>query len=227
MHGVSLEGASAVTLLFVGSRQEVVLQKRALGPLVRSTRGLWGGADSGEAGYALTFAIAYIRDFGLDYRILSESLETLAPWSVVGSVWPAVQAAVTEEHRALRIPGRPFLSVRMTQLYDEGAVLYMYMAVSTAGLAPQRALEVFQRLEHAARRAILDAGGCLSHHHGVGKIRAELLPEGLAPLVSETARGVKAVLDPHNVLGAGNGAWWTPPPMTSQPPSQKELSCGA
>jgi len=227
MHGVSLEGASAVTLLFEGSRQEVMMQKRALAPLVRNARGLWGGASSGEAGYALTFAIAYIRDFGLDYRILSESLETLAPWSVVGSVWPAVQAAVTEEHRALHIPGRPFLSVRMTQLYDEGAVLYMYMAISTVGLTSQRALEVFQRLEHVARRAVLDAGGCLSHHHGVGKIRAEMLPEGLAPLVSETARGVKAVLDPHNVLGAGNGAWWTSPSLTSQSQSQKQFSCGA
>jgi len=228
MNGVSLEGASAVTLLFEGSRQEVVLQKRALGPLVRSTQGLWGGASSGEAGYALTFAIAYIRDFGLDYRILSESLETLAPWSVVASVWPAVQAAVIEEHRALRIPGRPFLSVRMTQLYDEGAVLYMYMAISTAGLTCQRALQVFQRLEHTARRAILDAGGCLSHHHGVGKIRAELLPSGLEPLVADAARGVKAVMDPRNVLGAGNGAWWTPPSsLTPQSQPHQERLSGA
>jgi len=206
-HGVSLDKAVAATLVFEGSRMEVDMQKKALGPLVARAGGVWSGSSSGEAGYALTFAIAYLRDFGLDHRILSESLETLAPWSVIKGVWPAVVAAVEAEHRALRVPGRPFLSCRMTQLYDEGAVLYMYMAVSTAGLAPSRALEVFQRLEHAARAAVLDAGGCLSHHHGVGKLRAALLPAGQAPALTAALRGLKASLDPHGVLGARNGAW--------------------
>ena len=51
--------------------------------LVAVAGGIWGGAAGGAAGYTLTFAIAYLRDFGLDYRILSESLETMVPWSVL------------------------------------------------------------------------------------------------------------------------------------------------
>lgn len=85
--------------------------------------GLWGGASAGSAGYTLTFAIAYLRDFGLDYRILSESLETMVPWSTIHEVWPAVKMAVQREHRQLRLPGKPFMSCRMTQLYDEGALI--------------------------------------------------------------------------------------------------------
>lgn len=50
--------------------------------LVTLAGGIWGGAAGGAAGYTLTFAIAYLRDFGLDYRILSESLETMVPWSL-------------------------------------------------------------------------------------------------------------------------------------------------
>lgn len=51
--------------------------------LVALAGGIWGGAAGGAAGYTLTFAIAYLRDFGLDYRILSESLETMVPWSTL------------------------------------------------------------------------------------------------------------------------------------------------
>jgi len=207
LRGVSLGEASAATLLFEGSRAEVAVQKRLLAQLVSRMGGVWGGASSGEAGYALTFAIAYLRDFGLDYRILSESLETMAPWSAIGKVWPAVVAAVRAEHRALRLPGQPFLSCRMTQLYDEGGVLYMYLAVSTAGLGTERALEAFERLEHAARRAVLAAGGCLSHHHGVGKLRAELLKDSQSPELIAALRGLKSTMDPGNVLAARNGAW--------------------
>lgn len=56
--------------------------------LVTLAGGIWGGAAGGAAGYTLTFAIAYLRDFGLDYRILSESLETMVPWSLsLTEIW--------------------------------------------------------------------------------------------------------------------------------------------
>eukprot|EP00931_Biecheleriopsis_adriatica_P019130 TRINITY_DN1313_c0_g1_i1.p1 TRINITY_DN1313_c0_g1~~TRINITY_DN1313_c0_g1_i1.p1 ORF type:complete len:2114 (+),score=427.23 TRINITY_DN1313_c0_g1_i1:68-6409(+) len=205
--GVTLSEAAAVTLVFEGTRAEVTLQKSQVAGLVSRAGGVWGGASSGEAGYALTFAIAYLRDFGLDYRILSESIETMAPWSSIDAVWPAVQAAVEAEHSALLLPGRPFMSCRMTQLYDEGAVLYMYLAVCTSGLAPRRALEAFARLEHVARQAAMDAGGCLSHHHGVGKLRASLLPKTQSPVLTQVLRDFKSSLDPSNVFAARNGNW--------------------
>merc|ERR1719388_706676 len=99
-----MEKAVAVTLVFEGAAEEVGVQKQMLRKLLRGSGGLWGGASNGEAGYALTFAIAYLRDFGLDYQILSESLETMVPWSVMPKVWPAVVAAVEEEHAHLRLP---------------------------------------------------------------------------------------------------------------------------
>jgi alkyldihydroxyacetonephosphate synthase len=207
LRGVAIENAAAVTLVFEGSKDEVWVQKRALTKLLKGTGGLWGGAASGEAGYALTFAIAYLRDFGLDYQILSESLETLAPWSVVHKVWPAVVAAVEAEHSKLRLPGRPFLSCRMTQLYDEGGVLYMYLAICTAGLSSDKALEAFHCLEAAARKAVMKEGGCLSHHHGVGKHRASLLGSTQPPATTGAMQGLKAAVDPENILGARNGAW--------------------
>lgn len=205
--GISLNSASAATLLFEGSRKEVAMQKGALVPLVRSAGGVWGGGRSGEAGYALTFAIAYLRDVLLDYRLLSESLETMVPWTAIDDVWPAVVQAVQTEHKALRLPGKPLLSCRMTQQYSEGGVLYMYVGTCIHGQDHARGLECYERLEQVARDAVLQAGGSVSHHHGVGKHRASLMASAQAPALTSGLRALKAAWDPHGVLGARNGVW--------------------
>ena len=140
--------------------------------------------------------------------------------STIHEVWPAVKLAVQSKHRQLRLPGKPFMSCRMTQLYDEGGVLYMYMAISTTGLEPQHALKAFETLEHAARCAILNAGGCLSHHHGVGKLRASLLPETQSPVLTQALRNFKMALDPSNILAARNGTWST----SALPEDSEDLS---
>lgn len=48
--------------------------------------GLPAGEENGQKGYMLTFAIAYLRDLGLDYYIIAESFETSAPWDKVSSL---------------------------------------------------------------------------------------------------------------------------------------------
>jgi alkyldihydroxyacetonephosphate synthase len=48
--------------------------------------GIVGGSENGQKGYIMTFAIAYVRDFGTDYCFIAESFETSVPWSKVSSL---------------------------------------------------------------------------------------------------------------------------------------------
>merc|ERR1712054_631594 len=87
LRGISMNNAAAATIVFEGTKDEVAAQHHSLKRLTSGSGGVWGGSESGEAGYALTFAIAYIRDFALDYQILAESMETMVPWSAIKNVW--------------------------------------------------------------------------------------------------------------------------------------------
>ena len=107
-----------------------------------------------------------------------------------------------EEHRRHGINGEPFLSCRVTQLYPTGVCVYFYYAFHYKGL--ERPSEVYAAIEHAAREEILAQGGSLSHHHGVGKLRAEFLPDVLSPTAMTWNAGAKRAVDPHNVFGTGN-----------------------
>ncbi len=68
------------------------------------------------------------------------------------------------------------------------------------------AAKVFSEMEHAARDEVLKSGGSLSHHHGIGKIRRDFLPQIMSPGMMDWQRQIKTAVDPANVFGAGNQA---------------------
>jgi alkyldihydroxyacetonephosphate synthase len=125
------------------------------------------------------------------------------PWSRVEAVVDGVKRRVHEEHAARRLPGKPFISVRVTQLYEVGVCLYFYFAFYYKGV--EHPSEVFAELERAARDEILKLGGSLSHHHGIGKLRSAFLPRVFTPAALAWRERMKQALDPDNVLGCGNG----------------------
>lgn len=199
---------TACTVVFEGSTEQVQNEERSFYALARQHQGIAAGAENGQRGYQLTFGIAYIRDFILKHYILAESFETSVPWSQVQAVIDAVDARVKSEHAAAQLPGKPFLSSRVTQLYPTGVCIYFYLAYYFKGVNdPPR---IYSQLEHAAREAVLNAGGSLSHHHGVGKIRQDFMPQIHSPLTLQWVQSTKQLLDPQNVFGAGNNVLGQP-----------------
>jgi alkyldihydroxyacetonephosphate synthase len=192
----------ACTLLFEGTRAEVAAQERAIYRLAAAHGGLAGGAENGRRGYALTFAIAYIRDFMMDHHVLAESFETAVPWSQCVSLIQNVKQRLWQEHAKRGLPGRPFVSARVTQLYETGVCVYFYFAFYARGVA--HASEVYAEVERAAREEILRSGGSLSHHHGVGKLRQRFLPAVLSPTALDWREGLKRAVDPDNLFGCAN-----------------------
>lgn len=200
--GFDPERMTACTLVFEGGRREVEAQQKRVHAIAATHGGLAAGAENGERGYALTFGIAYIRDWIMNHWILAESFETSAPWSAVLPLCENVKRRVREEHAARGLPGKPFISCRVTQVYHTGACVYFYFATYMKGVDdPSR---VYAEIERAARDEVLRSGGSLSHHHGVGKLRRRFLPRVLSSGALEWSRKLKASVDPTNVFGAGN-----------------------
>ena len=54
----------------------------------------------------------------------------------------------------------------------------------------------------AGSRAVLAAGGALSHHHGVGLNRSRFVAEALGPAF-EVLAAMKTALDPNGILNPG------------------------
>ena len=192
----------ALTLVFEGSAAEVREQEETVYRIAARYGGMKAGGENGARGYQLTFAIAYIRDFVLKHHILAESFETSVPWSQAIELCDNVKRRVWQEHKRRGLPGTPFITCRVTQLYSTGVCIYFYMGFYMKGI--ENPSKVYAEMELAARDEVLKSGGSLSHHHGVGKIRKRFLPDVMSPATLAFSALAKRALDPKNVFGAGN-----------------------
>lgn len=193
---------SLCTILFEGSKQEVEYQQKIVYALAKKYKGFKAGAENGERGYFLTFMIGYLRDFGFKYNFIAESFETSLPWKDVAKMCTAVNKRIVDDCKRLGVKREPFISYRVTQVYDTGAVVYVYFGFLYHGL--QDPVAVYSEVEDAARDEIMKYGGCISHHHGVGKLRKKFLPRSIGNTGIELIRGVKNTVDPTNIFATGN-----------------------
>ena len=200
--GFNPDEMCACTLVFEGSRRHVEQQQREVYALARRHGGMKGGAENGRRGYQLTYGIAYIRDFIMKQWYLAESFETSVPWSKAANLCARVKQAILDECARRNIPGRPFVSYRVTQLYDTGCVVYFYFAFHYKGV--ENPSQVYHEIERLAREEVLRCGGSLSHHHGVGKLRQAFLPQIMSAASLQWIAAAKQAIDPNNVFGAGN-----------------------
>ncbi|MBK6587472.1 MAG: FAD-binding oxidoreductase [Acidobacteria bacterium] len=192
----------ALTLVFEGTKQEVDRQQTDVYRIAAKHGGMKAGAENGRRGYQLTYSIAYIRDFLMNYYIIAESFETSCAWSDALKICDNVKRVLREEYTKRGLPGTPFVTSRITQVYRTGVAIYFYFGFYYKGV--ENPSEVYLELENIAREEILRCGGSLSHHHGIGKIREQYLPEIMSETALKWKKDIKKSLDPQNIFGAGN-----------------------
>ncbi|KAG5332303.1 ADAS synthase, partial [Acromyrmex heyeri] len=200
--GFQWDQICVATLLMEGDvAEDIAAQERKIYKIANKYGGIPAGEANGERGYMLTFVIAYIRDLGIEYNVLAESFETSVSWNRALSLCRNVKSRVARDCKMHGIR-KYFISCRVTQTYDVGCCVYFYLAIGYSNM--ENSVEIYEAIEHAAREEILANGGSLSHHHGVGKIRASFYPEAVGEAGVSLYRATKAHLDPHNIFAAGN-----------------------
>jgi alkyldihydroxyacetonephosphate synthase len=129
--------------------------------------------------------------------VVVDTVEVSAPWSQLGGLYGDAVAALQA------IDGTVAASAHESHAYPDGACLYF----TFAGLGPDPAddawAEAFYRSAWDAIMAATRAhGGSISHHHGIGIVRARhlagALGEGFAVLSA-----LKQALDPRGILNPG------------------------
>ena len=122
-----------------------------------------------------------------------DTLEIAAPWSRLDGVVRATTSAL------LGVPHARAATCHLSHSYLDGACLYFTFAATP----PADAVEsTYVAMWDAGQRAVLAAGGNLSHHHGVGVNRARFVHEALGNGASVLA-AVKHALDPAGILNPG------------------------
>ena len=122
-----------------------------------------------------------------------DTMEIAARWRDL----PAIYAAATRAIRA--VEHTLVASAHQSHAYADGACLYF----TFAGQPPLDERDNYYRaVWDAGTRAVLERGGALSHHHGVGLNRARFMRDALGPAFDILA-ATKQTLDPNGILNPG------------------------
>ena len=122
-----------------------------------------------------------------------DTMEISGPWSVMAPLARDVVAALSA------VPGTLAASTHQSHSYLDGGCLYFTFA---GGVEPEQRTAYHQQAWAAATRAVLDGGGSLSHHHGIGIGRASFMADALGGGF-DVLRTVKDALDPDGLLNPG------------------------
>ena len=206
LKGMDPEKMCLTTIVMEGSKAEVLHLQKYLVPLAKKYQGVQGGEHNGKRGYLLTNVIAYIRDFLGDYHCIGETLETTVPWDKIEAVSQAAHKALIKEHKKHNLPGKPYFSYRITQLYHSSVCIYIMLGLGAKNI--KNAGDLYTKIEGEVRQAILKNGGSLSHHHGVGKLRKQFIPQTLSENNIEILQSIKKQVDPKNIFGIQNNIFY-------------------
>ncbi|OUV05292.1 MAG: hypothetical protein CBC40_02600 [bacterium TMED80] len=202
MKDFSTDDFVAAVFKLEGSFSEVEYQRKNIKRLAKKYNGLLGGSKEGKVGYNITMVIAYIREFFVPQGILGETLETAVPWSKVNQVKDEANKLLTELHKKYDLSGKPFFCSRISKVYHTGICMYNTMGINVRGIKnPEK---VFSDIEHKIRDCFIKNGGSISHHHGVGKLRKDFMPETISPGSIDVIQGIKKSQDPNNIFGISN-----------------------
>jgi len=125
--------------------------------------------------------------------LVVDTMEISAPWSALSPIYDAAVAAIDA------VEGTLAVSAHQSHAYDDGACLYF----TFAGKPPVDAKDAYYRAAwDAGTHAVLNGGGSLSHHHGVGMNRDRFMTEALGSGF-DVLTAIKDALDPTGILNPG------------------------
>jgi alkyldihydroxyacetonephosphate synthase len=196
LRGYRIEQGSLLLMGFEGMRDRVGDQRRRALRLARPAASL--GAGPAKRWYAERFETPYLRDSLVDHGILIDTVETAASWTNLLNVYrdggKALQTALWEQG------GAGIVLCHVSHVYPDGASLYFtFLGVAR----PEHEVTQWEAIKDAVTPAIIDAGGALSHHHGIGADHAPYLGRVVGEDGLLVLRALKRELDPEGIMNPG------------------------
>ena len=190
---ISMDGACLCLVGLIGSRRVVRGARQEAFCIIRRHKGISAGRGVGETWKKYRFHTPYLRNtlWNLGYAV--DTLETAVTWDKVTSAVKAIEKAIGEGLTACN--ERVHVFSHLSHVYPTGSSVYTTFVFRIAD-TPDETLSRWKALKELASRAIVRAGGTISHHHGVGIDNKEYLEEEKGNVGMNALRQLISNLDP-------------------------------
>jgi alkyldihydroxyacetonephosphate synthase len=178
-----------------GSHREVSFQWKSIHGILKEYKTFRLGKSPAQTWYKHRFENPYLRDILLDHNIMVDTLETSTEWENVPNLYWKVCEAIQDTYQRLEIQG--IVMAHLSHLYSTGSSLYFILLALPH---PGKEIEEWQELKQAASNVIVEAGGAISHHHGIGLDHRQWLEKNIGKTAVDWLRQIKEQVDPQKIL---------------------------
>ena len=174
--------------------------------IVKKNKGHYVGPGPGERWYRHRYSISFKQSGVFSKGAFVDTIEVSGPWSRIYDIYKEVRK---------RVGNKVVIMAHFSHAYREGGSVYFTFAGYRK--SKYQLMELYQSTVWDILQATVNAGGTVSHHHGVGLMKREftnLEYKGGDRLFN----GLKRVFDPNNIMNPGK----VYPPSTTLIESNKE-----
>lgn len=200
LRGLKFSGACMCLLGFSGSARITSAARREALAQIRRHKGVVVGKAMGNAWKKNRFRSAYLRNTLWDLGYAVDTLETAIAWDKVAGTMHGIENAITAALAAK--DERVHVFTHLSHVYPTGSSIYTTF-VFRLFKTPEATLDAWQSAKQSACRTIVDAGGTISHQHGIGTDHRQYLQAEKGELGISTLKQVFDHLDPSQRMNPG------------------------
>jgi alkyldihydroxyacetonephosphate synthase len=124
---------------------------------------------------------------------IADTMEVAGLWSAVPRLYQEIRGALAA-HAQL-------VGCHLSHVYPSGSSLYFTFLIN--GADELAAAATYRQAWDQAAASCAEAGGTITHHHGVGRLKAPYLAAELGPAGTGVLDRIRAALDPAGIMNPG------------------------
>lgn len=211
--GDKLAGPCRCIVGLEGTRAAVDMELQTLLEIAASAGAIDRGEGPGLSWYQKRYAVSYRMSNAFRAGAAVDTMEVGCPWERLFDVYHAVR-------RAGLSVGAQVLA-HISHLYLEGGSMY-FTFVLPAALGEV----AYDRMWDRCLSAAVEAGANVSHHHGIGRLKSNILAATMGSAAKDALTAMRRRCDPDSILAPSNLSVASPY-VLKEPPVDARLGTGA
>ncbi|MBX7148811.1 FAD-binding oxidoreductase [bacterium] len=180
-----------VVFLWEGNKRVVTEEQKISSSIALGLGGQSLGEEPGKFWLQNRYHVSYKASKLFTAGAFTDTIEIAATWDKLHTLYKKMISA---------LKGSVFVMAHLSHVYSDGGSLYFTFVAPMKGL--RRSERLYDKVWGKALTTCQKYGGVISHHHGIGRLKAKYMPDEWGEGAS-LFRALKKTYDPLGIMNPG------------------------
>lgn len=186
-----IPGGCVLILMHEGHERIIAEEQKIAMEIATSLGGADMGEEPGKHWYEHRYSVSYKASPLFYSGAFTDTIEVATTWDKMGELYEGMIKALSPH---------ALIMAHLSHVYPDGGAFYFTFVAPLKGL--KKSEELFDLIWGKAMTTCQKIGGVISHHHGIGRLKAKFVNEEWGE-GAEIYKMFKELYDPHGIMNPG------------------------